>query len=225
MRKIIFMLFAIGCLCGLQSCNDDETYAEKREKERDAISAFLKRDVAIVMNGDTLIDVGAINVISEDQFYRQDSMTNVANNEYVLFENTGIYMQIVRKGTGSKLLNGQTKSIICRYVEYNILTDAIQSNSSTAYPDIMDVTNTYGTFQGSFNTSINGGGVMYNYYGSKAVPSGWLVPLTYICIGRQIDEREIAKVRIIVPHNQGHSDASSNVYPCFYEISYQETAY
>ena len=192
MKKIIFMLFAIGCLCGLQSCNDDETYAEKREKERDAISAFLKRDVAIVMNGDTLIDV---------------------------------YMQIVRKGTGSKLLNGQTKSIICRYVEYNILTDAIQSNSSTAYPDIMDVTNTYGTFQGSFNTSINGGGVMYNYYGSKAVPSGWLVPLTYICIGRQIDEREIAKVRIIVPHNQGHSDASSNVYPCFYEISYQETAY
>lgn len=219
------MLLAVGCLLSLQSCDDDETYAEKREKERDAISAFLKRDVAITMNGDTLVDVGLINVISEDQFYRQDSMTNVANNEYVLFENTGIYMQIVRRGTGSKLLSGQTKSIICRYVEYNILTDAVQSNSSTAYPDIMDVTNTYGTFKGSFNTTINGGGVMYNYYGSKAVPAGWLVPLTYICIGRQIDEREIAKVRIIVPHTQGHSDASSNVYPCFYEITYQETAY
>lgn len=219
------MLLAVGCLCGLQSCNDDETYAEKREKERDAISSFLRRDVAITLNGDTLVDVGLINVISEDQFYRQDSMTNVANNEYVLFENTGIYMQIVRRGTGSKLLSGQTKSIICRYVEYNILTDAVQSNSSTAYPDIMDVTNTYGTFKGSFNTTINGGGVMYNYYGSKAVPAGWLVPLTYICIGRQIDEREIAKVRLIVPHTQGHSDASSNVYPCFYEITYQETAY
>ena len=33
---------------------------------------------------------------------------------------------------------------------------------------------------------------------------------------------EIAKVRLIVPHSQGHSDALSNVYPCFYEITYQE---
>ena len=105
--------------------------------------------------------------------------------------------------------------------------DSVQTTNNSAYwqtnPDIMDVTNTYGTFTASFNTSVNGGGAMYQYYGSKAVPAGWLVPLTYINIGRQVSEdEEIAKVRLIVPHSQGHSDASSNVYPCFYEITYQE---
>ena len=80
----------------------------------------------------------------------------------------------------------------------------------------MDVTDTYGTFTASFNTSVNGG-AMYQYYGSKAVPAGWLVPLTYINIGRQINaDEEIAKVRLIVPaFHRGHSDASSNVYPVF----------
>lgn len=225
MKKIIYFITFLCMIPALQGCNDEETYAEQREKEREAINAFLKRDVSIVLEGDTLIHVGNINVISEEQFYLQDSITNIENNEYVVFENTGIYMQIVRKGVGSKLLNGQTKSIICRYVEYNILNDEVQSNSSTMYPDIMDVTNTYGTFKGSFNTSINGGGIMYNYYGSTVVPSGWLVPFTYIQIGRQVDDREISKVRLIVPHAQGHSDASTNVYPCFYEITYQEMAY
>ena len=135
--------------------------------------------------------------------------------------------EAIRKGAGEKLKNGQQKRIICRYTEFNILRDSVQTTNNSAYwqtnPDIMDVTNTYGTFTASFNTSVNGGGVMYQYYGSKAVPAGWLVPLTYINIGRQVSEdEEIAKVRLIVPHSQGHSDASSNVYPCFYEITYQE---
>ena len=126
-----------------------------------------------------------------------------------------------------KMKNGQQKRIICRYTEFNILRDSVQTTNNSAYwqtnPDIMDVTDTYGTFTASFNTSVNGGGAMYQYYGSKAVPAGWLVPLTYINIGRQINaDEEIAKVRLIVPHSQGHSDASSNVYPCFYEITYQE---
>ncbi|HIY35817.1 MAG TPA: DUF4827 domain-containing protein [Candidatus Paraprevotella stercorigallinarum] len=224
---IVLLLAGIG----LSSCDDGETYAEQREKEQDAIQAFINRDVAICNSeGDTLIRVGKINVISESQFYAQDSLTNLANNEYVQFDNTGVYMQIVRKGAGDKLKHGQTKRLICHYTEFNILRDSIQTTNNVTYwqtnPDIMEVTNNYGTFTASFNTSINGGGAMYSYYGSKAVPAGWLVPLTYINIGRQITEdEEISKVRLIVPHTQGHSDASSNVYPCFYEITYQEMIY
>ena len=42
MRKIVYILFALlGVGGGLQSCDNGETYAEHREKERDAISAFL----------------------------------------------------------------------------------------------------------------------------------------------------------------------------------------
>lgn len=229
MRKFLYLfvfMVTVGAL--FPACKDEETYAEQREKERDAISAFLERDVAIrTSDGDTLIHVGKINVITESQFNAQDSTTDLSRNEYVVFENTGIYMQILRKGPGAKLLNGQRKRVLCRYTEFNILRDSIQTTNLTTYwltnPDIIDVTNTYGTFTGSFNTTINGGGAMYYYYSSTAVPSGWLVPFTYINIGRQITEdQDIAKVRLIVPHAQGHSDASTNVYPCFYEITYQE---
>ena len=229
MKKLIYICLALLWTgWGLQGCDDGETYAEQREKERDAISAFLNRDVVIrSSDGEELIRVGKINTISEGDFYAQDSTTNLERNEYVVFESTGVYMQIVRKDAGEKLRSGQQKRIICRYTEFNILRDSVQTTNNTSYwatnPDIMDVTNNYGTFTASFNTSVNGGGAMYAYYGSTAVPAGWLIPLTYINIGRQwTADGEIAKVRLIVPHSQGHSDASSNVYPCFYEITYQE---
>lgn len=146
---IVLLLAGIG----LSSCDDGETYAEQREKEQDAIQAFLNRDVAICNSeGDTLIRVGKINVISESQFYAQDSLTNLANNEYVQFDNTGVYMQIVRKGAGDKLKHGQTKRLICHYTEFNILRDSIQTTNNVTYwqtnPDIMEVTNNYGTFTG-----------------------------------------------------------------------------
>ena len=89
MRKIVYILFALlGVGGGLQSCDNGETYAEQREKERDAISAFLNRDVVIrLSDGEELIHVGKINTISEGEFYAQDSTTNLERNEYVVFEN------------------------------------------------------------------------------------------------------------------------------------------
>ena len=55
------------------------------------------------------------------------------------------------------------------------------------------------------------------------VPNGWIIPLQYVKVGRQTSaDSGIAKVRLIVPHSQGQSDATSNVYPCFYELTYQE---
>ena len=63
---------------------------------------------------------------------------------------------------------------------------------------------------------------MYAAYSSTSVPKGWLVPLSYIKVGRQFSEDQISKVRLIVPHSEGHANATSSVYPCFYEITYQE---
>ena len=229
MKKSVFLVLMVWLAgWGLQSCDDEETYAEQRQKELNAIASFLSRDVVIyTSDGEELINVGKINTISESTFYAQDSTTNLDQNEYVLFESTGVYMQIVRKGTGDKLQHGEQKRLVCRYTEFNILRDSVQTTNNTAYwatnPDIMDISNSYGTFTASFNTSVNGGGAMYAYYGSTTVPAGWLVPFTYINIGRQLTEDgEISKVRLIVPHSQGHSDASLNVYPCFYEITFQE---
>lgn len=228
MKNYIFAIFVIFAGTAVfSSCDDEETYAEQKEKERDAISAFLGRNVNIIdETGDTLCKVGVIKTISEQEFLAKDSVTNLEENEYVLFANSGVYMQIVRKGVGNVMQPGEKKRIICRFVEYNILGDSIQLRNNVPYwhtnPDILDVANTSGTFSGTFNTSINGGGVMYVTYGDVSVPKGWLVPLSYIGIGRQHSEEQIAKVRLIVPHSEGQTNATSNVYPCFYEITYQE---
>lgn len=205
--KILLAIFAIGAV--LTACNNQETYADMRDKENKAISRFIS-DSSIV-------------VISEAQFKAQGEKTDVAKNEYVLFESTGVYMQIVNQGCGKKIASGETVNILCRFHEYNILTEALTLSNKNAneggQPEKMAVTNTYGTFNGTFSGSTS---LMYRTYGSTAVPSGWLVPLRYINIGRPAAPGEkIAKVKLIVPAAQGQYSASINVHPYYYEISYE----
>ena len=230
MKKTHFTILFLSVLFSgiIPSCSSSETYAEQKEKEYSAITSFLNRDICIRdENGDTICYVGNIETITEQQFLAQDSTTDLERNQYVLFANTGVYMQIVRKGTGEKLESDKTARIICRFVEFNILGDSVQLRNDVYYwhssPDIMKITNYSGSFSATFDTEINGGGAMYITYGSTSVPTGWLVPFSYIRIGRQQNEDEgIAKVRLIVPHSEGHASATSNVYPCFYELTFQK---
>ena len=98
-------------------------------------------------------------------------------------------------------------------------TTGVYMQIGAAVVDKMDVTNTSGTFTASF---VAGESVMASDYGSTAVPAGWLTPLSYINVGRVTSEDdELAKVRLIVPHTQGQQYASSSVYPCYYEITYE----
>ena len=208
-----------------QACSDDETYADKRKRENKQISSFLSTGVQVKStdSDEYLLNIpGNIKVISEGDFEKNGFTTNVDNNEYVLFENKGVYMQIVEKGTGNPIASGDTKQVLARFTEFNIAADSIQaSNQNNDYetiPDRFVLTNTSGTFSGTFTS-----GAMYTTYSSAAVPAGWLIPFTYINLGRIVDENsKLAKVRLIVPSTQGHANASSNVYPCFYEITFEE---
>lgn len=210
MGKIKFILFAFAAIFTLMSCDDTESYADQKKKERAAINSYITKN--------------KIKVISESEFFEQDTTTDVSKNEYVLFDNTGVYMQIIREGCGEKLKDGETATVLCRFTEWNLLTDSLQlanniGASEFNHPDIMIVKNTSGTFKASF---VAGSSVMYAIYGSTSVPAGWLTPLTYIKIGRPANPgEEIAKVKLIVPHTQGHQYATSGVYPCLYEITYQ----
>lgn len=210
MGKIKFILFAFAAIFTLMSCDDTESYADQKKKERAAINSYITKN--------------KIKVISESEFFEQDTTTDVSKNEYVLFDNTGVYMQIIREGCGEKLKDGETATVLCRFTEWNLLTDSLQlanniGASEFNHPDIMIVKNTSGTFKASF---VEGSSVMYFIYGSTSVPAGWLTPLTYIKIGRPANPgEEIAKVKLIVPHTQGHQYATSGVYPCLYEITYQ----
>ena len=212
MKRILFILIAAAAV--FASCNDYETYGDKKEKERNAIAKFIS-DSSIV-------------VISEDQFNRQGQTTDLARNEYVKFDKNGVYMQIVRQGCGTKLQDGEKTRLICRFSEYNLLEDTITlcNNNNELYyygksvvkmPDIMQISRTGSSFTASFLS-----GIMYSAYESAAVPSGWLVPLSYVNVGRpQSADEEYSMVRLIVPHSQGHAKASGNVIPYFYEITFQ----
>ena len=191
------------------SCNDYETYAEQRDKELSAISYYIENH--------------GIKVISESEFLANDTTTDVSKNEYVLLSSSGVYMQIINKGCGEKLKDGESTTVLSRFSEYNILGDSLQLSNLTVYGSYLekyDLRNVSGTFYASFQTSDPG--LMYQAYGSASVPEGWLVPLTYVNLGRPEKEGdEIAKVRIIVPHDKGQSYASSGVYPCLYTLTYQ----
>lgn len=210
MKILKFALAALAGLMLITSCSDTETYADKKKKERSAISRYIKNQ--------------NITVISEEKFFSQDSTTDVSKNEFVLFESSGVYMQIIRKGCGEKLKIGETATALCRFNEYNLLESDSTLQLTNIYQykwlvDKLNVNNNSGTINGSF---ISGSSLMYTRYGQAAVPSGWLTPLSYVNLGRpEKDGDQVAKVKIIVPHSEGQSDASSNVYPCLYELTYE----
>ena len=197
-KKVFIALWALLAVV-LASCEDYETYAEQKEKERAHINDFIMER--------------GIKVIDMETFIANDSTTDVSENEYVLFEDKGVYMQIVRKGEGEMMQDGDRGVFMARYVEYNIAQgDTISGNLYASSPDYFTCERNGDTYSASFTQ-----GYMYGIYGS-AVPKGWLLPLSYITPGRPNDNA--AKVRLIVPHGEGTSNAAQYVYPTYYEITY-----
>ena len=153
MRKILYVvvsLVAIGMT--IWSCDDYEDYSELRDYELSAVSRFVDNPSFGEIMGKK------INVISEKEFLK-DTITDVSKNEFVLLEN-GVYMQIVRRGCGSVLKNGEKAAVLCRYKEYNIneRNDSAVLVSFNDDPvkyqslyDKIDVVNNSGTFKKSWS--------------------------------------------------------------------------
>ncbi len=211
---------------GFQSCSDGKTYAELREDEINAIDAW--------------ITTHDYDVISEREFYAQDTMTN--ENQFVLFEESGVYMNIVQKGKGETVLGDGSYTILSRYFEiamedydnlfslgdtltgnmnlYNYPLQIVDSSWSLPmymlHPEEYKVTISGDSYSAAFTVSY----IMYAIYGSTSVPTGWLQPLRYVKPSRTSSSEDVARVRLIVPHSEGTITASSYVYPCYYELTY-----
>lgn len=206
MKKLgILLLIVFGLGLAFQACDNQKTYAEMKEEEREAIRRF--------------IELNNIKVIDEDQFEEQDSTTDVSLNEYVLFKESGVYMQVVNRG-GGRILEDGRHEILALYVEEEIVedgtTDTLSFNTVRnwyPHPDELMVTKSGKSIQGTFSM-----GEMSSYYGAS-VPSAWMLPFNYLKVGRSISDR--SKIKLIVPHSEGTSTASAQVYPTFYEITYQ----
>ena len=195
MKKLIsffFILLAFGF--AFQACDDTKTYAEMLEEEDDAIADFINKQ--------------GIKVISQTEFFDNDSVTNVEENEYVQLA-SGVYMQIVDKGSDNPADTVRNNEVVLvRFMEYSLLDqDTTLSNLSLSYmSDEFKYTATSSSIAGIFTQ-----GLMYSWYGYTAVPAGWLVPMPYI--------RDRAHVRLIVPSKMGHQAAMQNVYPFYYDIT------
>ena len=233
MKKFLFAIMAIAALFSFAACNDTETYKDLRDRELDSISSFLRHE--------------NVKVISEEEFksrwekkQKDNSVvltdTSKNNNEYVLFNSNGIYMQVLDMGCGDYIQKGETTDVLVRFYEYNlglkaaICNESLQlTNNTVVYSymlDKMSVTNNSGTFTGSFDTSNSLMAATYNsstYYGtSGTVPSGWLIPFSWVKIGRpKTDSEHVARVRILVPHSYGTTAASGSVYACLYDMTLQ----
>lgn len=203
----LVLLLAVG----VASCDNSETYGDRKKKERNAIAKFIAEE--------------KIHVIDEATFKANGNKTDPLKNEYVYLTDYGIYMQIVDEGCGVKLLDtpdNKQMGIICRFLEYDIENEieSLRSDVFTYYNDVMSVSHSSSEITASF-TNVTG--AMYQQYGAQ-VPKGWMTPLYYIKVGRpSASDENIAYVRVIVPHTQGHADALGNVKPYHYEITYERS--
>lgn len=210
MRKIInFNTLLLALLLpvvamSFVACDDEVSYSDMKEKEAAAIREYIKSE--------------GIAVIDKETFLAQDSITNINNNEYVLLDD--IYIQFVCNPKGKdgarKIEEGEKMNLVVKFTEYNIQEKVvIRSNEAEAEYDLMTVENTSGTYQASFLPD----GVMYESYGTSAVPTGWLVAMPYLYFTRS--QSSLAAINIIVPHTHGTSVAATYVYPCFYKLIFQ----
>ena len=202
--RLISKIFAFALVfIALWSCDNYETYGDKKEKERDAINEYIKSR--------------NIKEITEDEFVLKGCTTDTTAHEYVYLSKSGIWMQIIRKGEGTMLENKKQVNVLLRYVEFNILEGAILT-SNYSYSNLYDKMTVYR--EGSNYTASFVQGVMNSTYGA-VVPAGWLVPLDYITLARPTSDQALAEVRLSVPRSQSTSQTQSYVYPCYYQIRYE----
>lgn len=192
-------------LMSFASCNKSETYAEKKARESEQIQNFISER--------------NIKVIKLDEFLRDTITDNPEEgpdktlNEYVLFPENGVYMQIVRRGEGTALEDGETRLLNVRFLEYNIATgDTVDMSLHTNDNDVVKCSRT-----GNYYTAMLLPGSRMARYGNS-VPSGWLVPMPFITPGFLYNGLNASKVKIILPHDQGTSAAMNAVQPYYYEL-------
>lgn len=191
LKRIITYVFAAAAISlQLVSCDDGMTYAERMEQERDIIDAFLA-------------DSGFYYVES----FPTDSFMD--RKEFMLFPD-GMYMQVEDFGSGREFRSGDMVTV--RFTEVNLSNQLTVSNIAASHPDVFRYQVSGSTKTGIFVSDELGDAFMVSLYSSTAVPSGWLLPLDYVRSG--------SRVRLIVPHKLGQTDATYYVYPCYYEIDY-----
>lgn len=178
-------------------------YEQLKEREALQIRQWLS---------DNQIDVITLSdFLSDTVTSNSETGPDITRNEYVLFDDSGVYMQIIRRGEGRIIEDGETWYMNSRYVERYIGTgDTMTINLYQQEPDKFYVKRSGNNYAASFIS-----GIMASVYG-VTVPSSWTLIMPYIKPGYL--NSTSARVRLIVPHTQGTQQAAKSVYPTLYEI-------
>ena len=193
-RSLLGILLLLMTCVVFEACKDRETYADQLEAEKKAIKQLIKDS--------------AFKVITQEEFFKQDTMTR-GEKEYVQLS-SGVYMNIVDKGSDDPADTVRNNDfVLVRFEEYRIKKDSFFltcTNLNTPYVvDQFRYTNINGQMGGILTS-----GSLYSVYTSTSIPAGWLAALNYV--------RDGAHVKLIVPSKMGHQTAVQYVYPFFYDI-------
>lgn len=224
MKKLVFLFLSLLTAGSLfQACDNSKTYAEMLEDEKNAVEKFIRDS--------------AIQVISVEEFERNDTVTNLDRNEYVFFSSDGVYMQIVDRGhedintdeTSEDNRTEAEKNEAAKFVDGNVIcTRYLETNISkrevTAYnvpfDENMNSSELYATplvFRYVKKETYSAGTFIEMDYAwsyvnqTTAVPQGWLLSLPYL--------HDNAHVRLIVPSKMGHQTSQQQVTPFYYDIT------
>lgn len=196
------MLLAVSMAVVMQSCDKNKSYAELLKEERNIIKKFMKEQ--------------NIEKIDMAQFEAQDSATY--GNQYVEFSGEGVYMHVVHEASGKNARYAKSNDLVLvRFLQIDLADrDTISSFENVGYtPDEFRYTRTSTSILGQFV----GEGLMQSIYG-QSVPAGWLMPLTYLKLSDNSGS-DRTKIKLIVSAKNGHSEALQEVYPCYYELTFQ----
>lgn len=206
MKKLSILFFSLVAFAlFMQSCDDYKSYAEQLKEERNLIKRFISQH--------------EIETISLDQFEAQDSLT--IGNQYVEFNNDGVYLQVVHEAEGPDARFAETNDVILvRCLEVYLATNDTVVNSLNVSSAMDEFRYTKSSTQvlGQFIKEKNPGMMQYAY--GSAVPAGWLIPLSYLKLSTS-NGADRTKVKLIVSAKSGQADAIQNIYPCYYELTYQ----
>ena len=134
MKRLIYIILGTLVISSaFYSCREkEETYADQKKREAKQINNWLsKNDIDVIYMSEFLKDTITDN---------PETGPDKTRNEYVLFEDNGVYMQIVRRGDGRIMEKDETWYMNARYVEQYVDDgDTLSMNLYQQVPDVFYV--------------------------------------------------------------------------------------
>ena len=193
MKKQIIFTLIICAIAGF-SCKKGESMSEKRAKERAAIAKYIADNDLQITEADNIPDDA---VSGENEYYRLPS---------------GLYIQILEKGTGEKPKTGDV--VTFRYYTFNLSNDTLVKAMSS--DETMNVINSSYAVEYKYgNGSISNCTESEYYYHSYIRNDAYIIKGIQEAIGHL---KYGGAAYLIVPSSIGCTEAQSDIQALRYEI-------